>query len=58
MTANEALRDAVAVQAHRGALGRWSDELDERYRPPMAEEFEQADRVVDEALGLRQEQTA
>ena len=52
--ANDALRDAVAVQAHRVALTRWLDELDERHGPPTAEQYARADRVVEEALGLRE----
>ena len=52
--ANDALRDAVAVQAHRVALTRWLDELDERHGSPTAEEYARADRVLEEALGLRE----
>lgn len=51
-TANDALRDAVAVEAHRRALSRWLDELNERFGPPTAEEFDRADRLIEEALGL------
>jgi len=53
-TANETLRDAVAVEAHRRALARWLEELDERYGRPTAEQFERADRIIDEALGLHE----
>lgn len=57
-TANDVLRDAVAVEAHRGALSRWLDELDQRHGPPTAEEFERADRLVEEALGLHEAHTS
>lgn len=52
--ANDALKGAVAVEAHRQALSRWLDELDERYGPPTAGEFARADRLVEEALGLHE----
>lgn len=45
-----------AVAAHRRALSCWLDELDERYGPPTSEELERADRLIDEALGLRDPQ--
>jgi len=34
--ANEALRDALAAEAHRAALREWLDELDEKYGAPFA----------------------
>lgn len=52
-TANEALRGAVATQAHRRALARWLDELDERYGAPTPDDYLRADRILDEAAGLR-----
>lgn len=50
-TANDALRDAVAVAAHRVALARWLDELDGRHGPPADDDYDRADAVLDEALG-------
>jgi len=41
--ANEALRDALAAEAHRVALREWLDELDEKYGAPSVEQFAAAD---------------
>ncbi len=56
-TANDALRGAVAEAAHRMALSRWLDELDERHGPPTQEEHDRADDALDEALGLRRDES-
>ncbi len=47
-TANDALRQAVAVEAHRAALGRWLDELDATYGSATPEETESIERLVDD----------
>jgi len=49
--ANEALRQAVAAEAHRGALLRWLDMLDEKYGSPSAADLATADRLLDEVEG-------
>jgi hypothetical protein len=49
--ANEALRHATALEAHRGALLRWLDRLDDRHGTPSPADIAAADRVLDEALG-------
>jgi hypothetical protein len=53
--ANRTLRDALAVEAHRAALGRWLDELDRELGPPTPEELARADQVLEEALALRRD---
>ena len=49
--ANDALRAAVAIDAHRRALLAWLDELDERHGAPTPEHLAAADAVLDEASG-------
>ncbi len=44
--ANEALRDALAAEAHRAALREWLDELDEKYGAPSPEQFAAADALL------------
>lgn len=56
--ANDALREALEVEAHRRALSRWLDELDERYGAPTPEDFARADEILDEAAGLRDSGTS
>lgn len=56
--ANEALRQAVATEAHRAALSRWLDELDAEFGPPTAEQLAAADRLIDEAEGRTKDGTA
>lgn len=51
--ANEALRQAVAVEAHRTALLRWLDELDRQFGGPTEADLAAADRLLDEAEGVR-----
>lgn len=46
-TANDALRQAVAVQAHRAALGRWLDELDANYGSTTPEEAKVIEQLVE-----------
>jgi len=41
--ANEALRDALAAEAHRAALREW---LDEKYGAPSPEQFAAADALL------------
>lgn len=57
-TANDALRGAVASAAHRMALSRWLDELDERHGPPTDDDYDRADDVLDEALGLQRDESS
>ena len=45
--ANDALRDALAAEAHRVALREWLDELDEKYGAPSAEQFAAADALLE-----------
>ena len=47
-TANDALRAAVALEAHRAALGRWLDELDVVHGAATPEETESIGRFVDD----------
>jgi hypothetical protein len=46
--ANDALRQAMAVEAHRAALARWLDELDEAHGRATAEEIKAIDALVDD----------
>lgn len=46
--ANEALRDAVAVTAHRAALLRWLDELDSEHGSASPTEAAAAEALVDQ----------
>lgn len=45
--ANEALREAIAEDAHRAALLAWLDELDAVRGAPSAEQLAAADAVLD-----------
>jgi len=45
-TANEALRQAVAMEAHRAALLRWLDELDAAYGSATPEQAGAIDKLV------------
>lgn len=47
--ANDALRQAVSAQAHRAALLRWLDELDEAYGAPTEAQLAAADALLDDA---------
>jgi len=47
-SANDALRRAVAIEAHRAALGRWLDELDVTYGSASSEETAAIDHLVEE----------
>ena len=49
-SANEALRQAVAVEAHRAALTRWLDELDAVHGSATAQEIEFIDRLVEDLI--------
>lgn len=49
--ANEALRQAVTAEAHRAALLRWLDTLDERHGPPTQGDLAAADELLNQALG-------
>ena len=51
--ANEALREAVADEAHRAALLRWLDELNREYGAPTEADLAAADALLDEVTGLR-----
>ena len=44
--ANNALRGAIAGEAHRSALARWLDELDEDYGAPSTAEIATAEALV------------
>lgn len=55
--ANDALRQAIAAEAHRMALGRWLDSLDDELGPPSPADLAAADRLLDEAEGLSSEST-
>lgn len=46
--ANDALRRAVALEAHRGALARWLEELDAAHGRASEEEAEAIDSFLDE----------
>ncbi len=50
-TANDALRRAVAVEAHRAALERWLDELDATYGSATPDERAAIEQLVDELAG-------
>lgn len=56
--ANDALREALEAEAHRQALLRWLDELDERYGAPTPEGYAWADEVLDEVAGPRDSGTS
>ncbi len=56
--ANEALRQAVAAEAHRVALLRWLDELDTKFGPPTTADIEVAERLLDEVEGRTKDGTA
>lgn len=45
--ANDALREAVAMEAHRAALLRWLDELDAKYGAATPEERAAARALLD-----------
>ncbi len=45
--ANDALREAVADDAHRASLLAWLDELDAAHGPPAAQELAAADELLD-----------
>lgn len=45
--ANDALREALEVAAHRAALREWLDELDEKYGAPSTEERVAAKALLD-----------
>ncbi|MGH8902925.1 MAG: hypothetical protein ACRDYA_14970 [Egibacteraceae bacterium] len=51
--ANDALREALELEAHRRALLRWLDELNERHGAPTPEDYAWAEEVLDELAGLR-----
>jgi predicted transcriptional regulator len=46
--ANDALRHAVAIHAHRAALTRWLDDLDSTHGRATPEEASAIDALVDE----------
>jgi hypothetical protein len=46
-TANDALRGAIAVEAHRAALVRWLDELDAEYGSASPAEIAATEALVD-----------
>lgn len=46
--ANDALRQAVATEAHRGALSRWLDELDALHGRATPEETDAIEAFVEE----------
>ncbi|MGH9063249.1 MAG: hypothetical protein ACRD0L_04620 [Acidimicrobiales bacterium] len=46
-TANDALRQSVATQAHRVALARWLDDLDAAHGEATPEEAEAIDTLVE-----------
>jgi predicted transcriptional regulator len=45
--ANEALREAIADDAHRAALLAWLDELDATHGPPASGQLAAADALLD-----------
>ncbi|MFN2497199.1 MAG: hypothetical protein ABR608_15065 [Pseudonocardiaceae bacterium] len=45
--ANDALREALEVAAHRAALRAWLDELDDRFGAPSPEQLAAADALLD-----------
>jgi hypothetical protein len=45
--ANEALREALELAAHRLALREWLDELDDKHGAPSPEQFAAAKALVD-----------
>lgn len=49
-TANVALREAVALAAHRASLGRWLDKLDARHGAATPEERAAAQALADELM--------
>ena len=56
--ANDALRQAVAAEAHRAALLRWLDVLDREHGAPTPADLEAVDEVLDEAAGSRKGESA
>jgi hypothetical protein len=46
-TANDALRVALARDAHRAALGRWLDELDAEHGAASADEIAAAEALAE-----------
>jgi hypothetical protein len=46
--ANDALRGAIAVDAHRAALLRWLDELDAEHGSASADEMAAAEALVEQ----------
>ncbi len=51
--ANDALRQAIAVEAHRAALLRWLDELDHQYGAPTEADLAAADALLDAVEGIQ-----
>lgn len=49
--ANQALREAVEVAAHRRALLEWLDELDEKHGRATPEEQAEVQAFIDEVFG-------
>ncbi|HEX5348782.1 MAG TPA: hypothetical protein VFW64_17015 [Pseudonocardiaceae bacterium] len=45
--ANDALREALELAAHRLALREWLDELDDKHGAPSPEQFAAAKALVD-----------
>lgn len=45
--ANDALREALEVAAHRAALREWLDQLDEKYGAPSPEQHAAAKDLLD-----------
>lgn len=45
--ANDALREALEVAAHRTALREWLDELDEKHGAPSPEQLAAAKTLID-----------
>lgn len=48
--ANDALREAVAIEAHRAALSRWLDELDLAHGRATPEVAAAAEALIDELV--------
>jgi Arc/MetJ-type ribon-helix-helix transcriptional regulator len=51
-TVNEALRHAIAMEAHRRAVLEWMDELKAEHGEPTAEDYARADAFLDELEGI------
>lgn len=49
--ANEALHRAVAADAHRAALTRWLDELDDQHGRATEEESSEVEALLDDLAG-------